>query len=242
MRITFLDSSFLLALIHRDHPLHERALAWQRVIRGEFLTTEYILIQLADTLADEDMRDLALEMIWLLRADPGVGVLPASTVLMEEGLAILNEQRTGWTLTECISFAAMRHAGIQDVLTTSRHFEQAGFRSLLRIEPPAEPDTVPSDIRAALCEAIRRHRLVRFRYHDRLRVVEPYRYGRSVMGHELLRGYQRAGQSRSGEPTGWKTFRVSEIQDLAVTHRPFVIPRPTYSRGESAMTEIYCQV
>lgn len=242
MRITFLDNSFLLALVHRDHPLHERALAWQRVIRGEFLTTEYVLVQLIDTLADEARRDLALEIAWLLRADPGVGVLPASTTLMEEGLAVLEEQPHDWTLTECISFAAMRHAGIQDVLTTNRHFEQAGFRSLLRIEPPAELDAVDSGLRAALCTAIQQHLVVRFRYHDRLRLIEPYRYGRSVVGHELLRGYQRAGQSRSGEATGWKTFRVSEISDFIVTRERFTAPQASYSGGESAMTEIYCQV
>ncbi len=243
MRVTFLDSSFLLALVHRDDPLHARAEAWQSVLRGEFLTTEYVLVQIADALAEEGMRDLALEIIWLLRADPGVGVLPASTALMEEGLRMLQEQeQTDWSLTECISFATMRHAGIRDALTANRHFEQAGFRALLRMEPPAAADVIPAQVRERLCEAIRSRQVVRFRYHAGLRTVEPYRYGRSVMGHDLLRAFQRHGQSKSGESVGWKTFRVSEIEQLQLIGEHFESARPSYSRGESGMTEIYCQV
>lgn len=243
MRTTFLDSSFLLALIHPDDPQHERAAAWQRVIRGEFVTTEYHLVQLADALLDESKRRLALEMLWLLRADPGVGVVPASTALMEEGLRLLDESEgRDWTLTDCMSFAVMRHAGLMDVLTTNHYFEQAGFRSLLRMEPPREPDVVRPEVRAALCEAIASHRVVRFDYHRGQRVVEPYRYGRSVMGHELLRAYQRRGYSASGEPAGWKTFRVAEIESVTLTDERFGAVRPAYSPAESAMSEVFCQI
>ncbi|HOB73186.1 MAG TPA: hypothetical protein PKG54_01545 [Phycisphaerae bacterium] len=243
MRITFLDSSFFLALVHKDDPLHERAEAWQRVLRGEFLTTEYVLQQTADALCEESLRELALEIVWLMRADPGVGVVPASTALLEEGLRLLQEQKgTDWSLTECTSFAAMRYAGLRDALTTSRHFEQAGFRSLLRMRPPDEVKTTSPDIREKLCEAIRHGCVVKFRYHDGLRLVEPYRYGRSVMGHELLRGFQRGGASKSGEAVGWKTFRVSEIDELTLTDQHFGTARSGYSGGESIMSEVYCQV
>jgi predicted nucleic acid-binding protein len=243
MRVTFVDSSFLLALVHKDDPLHERAHAWQRVLRGQFLTTEYVLIQTADALTEESLRRLALEMIWLLRADPAAEVAPVSTIHLEEGLRLLQEpEAADWSLTDCISFAIMRRAGIRDALTTNRHFEQAGFRSLLRMTPPDEADHISGELRAALCEAIRHRQVVQFRYHEGLRVVEPYRYGRSVMGHELLRGFQRRGHSQSGESAGWKTFRVSEIHELAVAHEPFGAPRAGYSGGESSMSEIYCQV
>ena len=37
-----------------------------------------------------------------------------------------------WSLTDCISFVVMGEHGITDALTGDRHFEQAGFRALLR--------------------------------------------------------------------------------------------------------------
>ena len=37
-----------------------------------------------------------------------------------------------WSLTDCISFAAMEQRGLFEALTGDRHFEQAGFRAMLR--------------------------------------------------------------------------------------------------------------
>jgi predicted nucleic acid-binding protein len=38
----------------------------------------------------------------------------------------------GYSLTDCISMRTMRREGITEVLTNDRHFEQEGFRVLLR--------------------------------------------------------------------------------------------------------------
>jgi hypothetical protein len=37
-----------------------------------------------------------------------------------------------WSLTDCISFVVMQDRGITDALTGDHHFEQAGFRALLK--------------------------------------------------------------------------------------------------------------
>jgi hypothetical protein len=37
-----------------------------------------------------------------------------------------------WSLTDCISFAVMEDEGIHEALTGDQHFEQAGFRALLK--------------------------------------------------------------------------------------------------------------
>jgi uncharacterized protein len=37
-----------------------------------------------------------------------------------------------WSLTDCISFVAMNERNITDAPTSDHHFEQAGFRILLK--------------------------------------------------------------------------------------------------------------
>jgi len=37
-----------------------------------------------------------------------------------------------WSLTDCISSVAMNERNITDALTSDHHFEQAGFRILLK--------------------------------------------------------------------------------------------------------------
>ena len=37
-----------------------------------------------------------------------------------------------WSLTDCISFVVMEDQRITDALTGDRHFEQAGFKALLK--------------------------------------------------------------------------------------------------------------
>jgi uncharacterized protein len=37
----------------------------------------------------------------------------------------------GYSFTDCTSFVLMRELKLQDVLTTDRHFKEAGFRPLL---------------------------------------------------------------------------------------------------------------
>lgn len=37
-----------------------------------------------------------------------------------------------WSLTDCIFFVVMRQLGLTDALTADRHFQQAGFKALLK--------------------------------------------------------------------------------------------------------------
>lgn len=93
-----------------------------------------------------------------------------------------------------------------------------------------------------ICSAIRSKQVIRFDYGGGLRILEPFCYGVSASGNELLRAYQIGGYSLSGEPVGWKLFRVSGISNLAVTDKHFEGNRPGYNPGDPAMATIYCCV
>jgi hypothetical protein len=94
-----------------------------------------------------------------------------------------------------------------------------------------------------LCAAIRSRRVVTFYYDGGRRIVEPYCYGASGAGHELLRGYQTAGYSRSGAPQGWKMFRIAELSGLALTDEVFANTRAEYDPcREEKIATIYCRI
>jgi len=99
-----------------------------------------------------------------------------------------------------------------------------------------------SSMRRTICSAIDSKQVIKFYYHGGFRLVEPFCYGVSTAGNEVLRGYQISGYSESGDPVGWKLFRIPEISSLAATGQHFTGVRPGYNPNDSAMATIYCHV
>ena len=97
-------------------------------------------------------------------------------------------------------------------------------------------------INAFICRAIRERRVLRFSYDGGSREIEPHCHGFSREAHELVRGFQLSGASRSGEPVGWKTFRVDRMEAVAVTFATFTSPRDGYDAAENRMASVHCSV
>ena len=93
----------------------------------------------------------------------------------------------------------------------------------------------------ALCQAIAQRRAIELRYHRYARIVEPYVYGAGRDGVERIRCYQVAGDSDSGEMTGWKLLRVDEIVSLRLTESRFAA-RKDYRRADPVIVHVACQV
>lgn len=136
MSAVFIDTSFFIALLRTTDQFHIQAMAWARRSSNALLTTDYVLLEFMDAFSYPVLRRRGLQGLAVVRSNPDEKVLSASRQLMDEGLAVLDKHRDkAWSLTDCISFAVMNSAGITAALTTDRHFEQAGFRALLRMEP-----------------------------------------------------------------------------------------------------------
>ena len=138
MNEVFMDTSFLLALASPRDELHRRAVMWRYVLTRPLVTTEFILLELADGLAGRKLNPTAVSIIEGLRKGPDTEIIAAETFWVARGFQ-LYRQRTDkmWSLTDCISFEIMKDRGITDALTHDHHFEQAGFRALLRHDPPS---------------------------------------------------------------------------------------------------------
>ncbi len=91
--------------------------------------------------------------------------------------------------------------------------------------------------------AIRNRRLLRFGYDGYLRTVEPHAcYGISRKNRYLLRAYQVAGGSESGEFVGWKLFCEDEMVAITETSDTFAGPRPDYKREDPAIQRIIVEL
>lgn len=132
MKVVFADAFYFVALLNRGDQHHVRVTAAARQLRDKLITTEWILMELADALAESGSRRLVPPFIRDLSQDPSVQIIPVSTALFRRGLRLYEErQDKGWTLTDCTSFVVMRDENVTDALTGDHHFKQAGFNALL---------------------------------------------------------------------------------------------------------------
>lgn len=90
-----------------------------------------------------------------------------------------------------------------------------------------------------ILSAIRDKRVLKFKYNNSPRVVEPQTYGRSKKGNRVLRGYQVAGLSSSGKARGLRLYELSKISNLEETNTPFPEARPEHNPNDSAMSEVF---
>ena len=133
MTTTFVDTVFYVAFVSRQDALHAAAIAASKQVRGQFLTTEYVLVEAANWLSGATWKPLFLRLLDDLRRDARTTVLPASQDLFDAGVSLYSRRRDkDWSLTDCISLAVMQQHGLTDALTADHHFEQAGCTLLLK--------------------------------------------------------------------------------------------------------------
>ena len=139
MNAVFADTSYFLAFLGDKDQYHQRAIAWTRVLRAPVVTTEYVVIEVGNSLTKGDDRAVFVDFYRELRDQAKLEVIPASTELQDQGAKLFAKRLDKeWSLTDCISFVVMSDRHLYDALSTDRDFEEAGFRALLRYEPNDE--------------------------------------------------------------------------------------------------------
>ena len=129
----FLDTSYILALINTKDAFHIKAGTLADEITNPVVTTEAILTEIGNALAKVQWRSLAIDTIKDLRDDPKIEVVQVSSALFSKAFRLYKTRiEKEWGLTDCISFIVMQERKLTEALTTDRHFEQAGFKALLR--------------------------------------------------------------------------------------------------------------
>ncbi len=127
-----LDTSGLLCMLHGGDPRHEAAVAAYRGARVR-LTHNYVLAELVALAHARGLsRIKVLEFVALLSEGSEVEVVWVDEVLHQDAVGLLVDRLDKtYSLCDAVSFVLMRRRGIDQGLTTDRHFEQEGFRKLL---------------------------------------------------------------------------------------------------------------
>ncbi|WP_298303756.1 hypothetical protein [Flavobacterium sp.] len=91
-----------------------------------------------------------------------------------------------------------------------------------------------------IIEAIETQNLIEFYYEGELRVVQPYCYGVSKAGNDVLRAFQVDGYSSSNK-MWWRMYAESKMQQIKSNNQNFT-PRSDYKRGDKDMVKIYIEI
>ena len=129
----FADTFFFLALLNPgDRQHHELARAANRIDRP-VVTSQWVLLELADHLCDQRNRHLFAGVIDALQKDARYKIINAEQKVLNEAMFMyMNRPDKEWSLTDCTSFVLMHQHVIEEALTADHHFEQAGFLCLLK--------------------------------------------------------------------------------------------------------------
>jgi predicted nucleic acid-binding protein len=131
----FVDTVAWIALLNASDDLHTQAQQVMEALRQQnasLVTTEFVLLEVANALSSPAIRSRTVAFIDGLRQLSMMQIIPASPYLLDDGWTLYGQRPDKeWGLTDCTSFAVMTQEQITQAFTSDRHFEQAGFSKLL---------------------------------------------------------------------------------------------------------------
>jgi predicted nucleic acid-binding protein len=138
--MVFADTSFWIALCSKRDQFHAAAVVWARhcaARKDDVVTTEAVLWEWLNAMADSTTRATAAEGYRRVHRDPQIVVVAFDGDLITQAVSLYQAREDkDWSLTDCLSFLVMTQRQIDRALTSDHHFQQAGFRNLLRETPP----------------------------------------------------------------------------------------------------------
>ncbi len=133
MRTVFADSFYFVARLNRNDQHRERVREFLQGFEANLITTDWVLMEVADALSASIDRNRLRDFILDLRTSSQCEVIDATRELFDRALTFFHRHADKqWSLTDCTSFVVMRERGLKEALTGDKHFEQAGFVPLLK--------------------------------------------------------------------------------------------------------------
>jgi len=141
MKQIFADTGYWIALLYPRDELHRRALLIPVSLgKIQIVTSEWIFTEVLDSFAERGafLREAAAFAVSKFAIRPDVRVVSFGETTFVQAFELYRSlPDKAWSLTDCSSLPIMRQLGITDALTYDLHFEQAGFKALMRDSPRA---------------------------------------------------------------------------------------------------------
>ncbi len=103
--------------MNKHDEAHAKAVSYSGLI-NKLVTTEWVLTELVDGLASSRHRRMFVQTRDELLADGDAQVIPFEKQIYEAGIHLFHHRADKeWSLTDCISFVAMKRESITDALT-----------------------------------------------------------------------------------------------------------------------------
>jgi len=132
----FVDTVAWLAWLNRRDRLHDQARSAMLRFEAEavpLVTTSAVIIEVANSLSQPPLRPLAVAIYQRVLLSPRITLVDVDGALFARGWELFESRPDkAWSLTDCMSFVVMQDRAITEALTADQHFEQAGFRAVLR--------------------------------------------------------------------------------------------------------------
>ncbi len=134
--VCFVDTVCWIALLNRQDRFHDIAdKHYKNMMRSGtfFVTTTSVLDETANALCDPHFKPSVITFHRNLETSSRVEIIFIDPLLWSKGWDLFEERKDkSWSLTDCISISIMQEREINNVLTSDRHFVQAGFHALLK--------------------------------------------------------------------------------------------------------------
>ena len=136
MNELFLDTSFSIGLVSPRDQIHEKAITWAKKIEESkisLVTTRAILLEIGNALSKLRFRQVGVGLLENLENDSDMTIVSLTDELYKKAFELFrNRPDKEWGVVDCISFVVMTERNIEAALTSDKHYEQAGFRALLK--------------------------------------------------------------------------------------------------------------
>lgn len=130
----FLDTSYAIALaisVDVHHSLADELADRLDSESAQLYTTRAVIYEIGNSFSR--LRPFGISLIHELLTDSAVTVVDDTPHRFRSAVELFSKYSDKeWGLVDCLSFVVMAEHGLTEALTADMHFEQAGFRALLR--------------------------------------------------------------------------------------------------------------